>query len=365
MNDEKKKGKGINLYALVFGALAVIIILAALSTTIFNKGPTFVNTTNAVNLSNYGPTHQITGISAWINSPPLRLPELRGNVVLIDFWTYSCINCIRSIPHLNAWESEYGSNGLVIIGIHTPEFWFEHNLTNVQNAVKRFNITYPVALDNGYGTWDAYGNNAWPAEYLIDKNGDLRYMSYGEGDYNQTELAIRALLQQAGYPVPSTTTNVPLGVNFSGIRSPEIYLGYATTRQALGGGEQFEPNKTIGYYPFNITNINQAYLWAVWYDAPDSVVAVNQSRIYLIYNASKVNVVASGNGNQTTISVKLDGKPLNLSYLGSDDVLVNGNAIATIGPSRLYNIVSAPSYGAHVLEIDANLGFRIYTFTFG
>ena len=124
--------------------------------------------------------------------PPLNITQLKGKVVLIDFWTYSCINCIRSIPHLNAWQREYGGNGLVIIGVSTPEFQFEHNYSNVYAAVKKFNITYAVALDNNYSTWDAYGNEYWPAEYLIDKNGDIRYASFGEGDYNTTENVIRA-----------------------------------------------------------------------------------------------------------------------------------------------------------------------------
>jgi len=365
MSEDGKTKRPLNLYVLVFGILAAIIIVAALSTTVFNRSVTGSNSIKGANLPDYGPAANIIGISAWVNSPPLSMSQLRGKVVLVDFWTYSCINCIRSIPHLNAWEGEYGSNGLVIIGVHSPEFGFEHNLTNVKSAVTRFNITYPVALDNNYSTWDAYRNNYWPADYLIDKNGELRYASYGEGDYNQTENAIRALLQEAGYSVPAATTNVPLGVNFSGIESPEIYLGYAKSRQPLGGNEQFEPNQTIGYYPLNISQDNLAYLYGFWYDAPDSIVAVNKSSIYLIYKAKRVNVVASGNGNQTSISVKLGGAALNQSSLGADDVLVNGNAIATIGPSRLYNIVSSPTYGVHVLEIDANPGFRIYTFTFG
>lgn len=363
MKNEKKKGK-VNLYLLVFGVLAALVIAAALSTTIFNKSSTQTNTAGA-NLTNHGPAPNIAGISAWINSPPLNLSSLRGKVVLVDFWTYSCINCIRSIPHLNAWESEYGQNGLVIIGVSTPEFQFEHNYSNVAAAVKKFNITYPVALDNNYATWDAYANQYWPADYLVDANGDLRYVSYGEGGYNQTENAIRSLLMQAGYSVPAEATNVPLGVNFSGIGSPEIYLGYAKARQALGGNEQYYPNQTVTYSPANISQANVAYLYGNWYNAPDSMIAVNNSLIYLVYKARNVNIVASGNGNQSTIQVLLDGKNLNMSSLGADDVSENGIATATIGASRLYNIVSTPSYGVHLLEINASRGFRIYTFTFG
>ncbi len=144
----------------------------------------------------------------------------------MDFWTYSCINCIRTIPYLNAWESKYGNNGLVIIGVHTPEFQFEHNYSNVEAAVKKFNIKYPVALDNNYSTWDAYGNEYWPADYLIDANGDIRYESIGEGNYNVTEAAIRELLVSAGYTVPSNLTNLTSNYNLSQIGTPELYLGW-------------------------------------------------------------------------------------------------------------------------------------------
>lgn len=360
---KKENVKGPNIYLIVFGVLIVIIALAALSTVIFNKSAhQSLGVTS--NLSNYGPAPQITGIAAWINSPPLTISQLKGKVVLVDFWTYSCINCIRSIPHLNAWENEYAGNGFVIVGVHTPEFQFEHNYTNVLAAVKKFNITYPVALDNNYGTWDAYGNEYWPADYLIDSNGNIRYVSYGEGDYNQTEAAIRALLVQAGYSIPTVTTNVLLGVNFSEIGSPEIYLGYAKAREALGGGEQFGQNQVVDYLPINVTEANSAYLFGSWYEAADNLTAVNNSKIFLIYKARNVNIVASSNGN-VPITIKLDWKNLNQSSLGSDDVLINGTAIATVNASRLYNIVSTPTYGVHVLEIDASKGFTIYTFTFG
>jgi thiol-disulfide isomerase/thioredoxin len=363
----EKKSKKISPYLIVFGILVVIIIAAALSTTLFNTASQ-QSPSGTANLSNYGPAPNIVGISGWINSQPLNISQLKGKVVLVDFWTYSCINCIRSIPHLNAWQSEYGgSNGLVIIGVSTPEFQFEHNYSNVYAAVKKFNITYPVALDNNYGTWDAYHNEYWPADYLVDANGTIRYEAFGEGDYNQTENAIRILLAQAGYKVPTASTSVPLGVNFSGIGSPEIYFGYATARQPLGGGESFAPNQTKTYLPQNITQQNAAYLFGSWYNAPDGMISVNNSRIYLVYYAKNVNIVASGvNGTNSTITLKVNGMNLNQSYLGADDMISNGIATATIGPSRLYNIVSAPSYsGWHELEIDASPGFKIYTFTFG
>ena len=201
-----------------------------------------------------------------VNSPPLNLSALKGKVVLVDFWTYSCINCIRTIPYLNAWESKYGSDGLVIIGVSTPEFQFEHNYTNVQNAVSRFGIKYPVALDNNYSTWSAYNNHYWPADYLIDKNGNVRYVAFGEGDYNATEKAIQVLLEDAGYSVNSTFSNVSSNVNFSGIGTPEIYLGYATERAPIGNAEGFQPGNVVDYMPANVMMQNTPYFGGEWHN---------------------------------------------------------------------------------------------------
>lgn len=354
--------KGNSIYLIVFGVIAAIVIFAALSVTLFNKNLSSTNV-SAESLQNYGPAPNIQGISAWINSPPLNISQLRGKVVIVDFWTYSCINCIRSIPHLNAWESAYGNNGLVIIGIHTPEFQFEHNYTNVYDAVQKFGIKYAVALDNNYSTWDAYNNEYWPADYVIDANGNIRYEAFGEGDYNQTEAVIRALLQSAGYTVQSNFTDVPLGVNFSGIKSPEIYLGWAKAREYLGNQQQFYPNSTANYTFTNITQPNAVYLSGEWYNAPQYMEAVNNSKLFLVYDARYVNIVA--NGTNTSIIVMLNDTNLTSAYLGADDHFVGSEAVANITSARLYQIVAAPSYGPNLVEIDAKPGFKIYTFTFG
>jgi thiol-disulfide isomerase/thioredoxin len=351
----------INSYLVVFGIIGALILAALVSTIVFNKSIS-ANNVSLSALPDLGPAPAIQGISGWINSQPLNLSQLRGKVVLVDFWTYSCINCIRSIPHLNAWYNEYGGNGLVIIGVHTPEFLFEHSYTNVVSAVQRFGIKYAVALDNNYSTWDAYENRYWPADYLVDKNGDIRYVTFGEGNYNQTGQVIRELLVNAGYSVPSNMTSVPIGVNFSQIGTPEIYLGYATAREAIGNAQGFAQNQTVDYRPQNISQNNTVYLSGSWYDAPDSLVAVNDSRIFLVYKADKVNVVAGGN---SVISIRLDGENLSQSALGSDAHISGGRAVVNVSASRLYNVVSTPSYGWHIVEIDAGPGFRIYTFTFG
>ncbi len=360
----------LNPYIIVFGAVAVIIIIAALSTLVFNKNLA-QNNVSLSNLQDYGPAPQIQGIAAWINSPPLNLTSLRGKVVLVDFWTYSCINCIREIPHLNAWYSAYGGNGLVIIGVSTPEFQFEHNYSNVAAAVKADGIKYPVALDNNYSTWDAYGNEYWPAEYVIDANGIIRYESFGEGDYNETEEVIRELLVSAGYTVPPNLTDVPLGVNFSGIETPELYFGYAEALNrgsSLGNPQGYVPNKDVNYTLPNLTSqkTNTIYLQGEWLNAPYYMLSVNNSDIFLTYHAEKVNIVAGVNGTKSAnIIVKLDGQNLTANELGSGMSLVNGEAVGDINGSRLYNIVSTSSYAWHTVEIEASPGVAVYTFTFG
>ncbi|MDE1857042.1 MAG: redoxin family protein [Candidatus Micrarchaeota archaeon] len=362
-----------DLYMLVFGIIVLLVLVALATTAIFNRitapknttAPSGANVTApSQNLTDYGIAPPLKGIAYWINSQPLNLTQLKGKVVLLDFWTYSCINCIRTLPYLEAWQKEYGSKGLVIIGVHTPEFQFEHNYTNVLNAVKADNITYAVAMDNNYSTWYEYGNQAWPEHYLIDKNGHVREIQIGEGGYNTTQNDIVQLLQQAGYNATMVSMNVSSTVNFSGINTPEVYFGYlyASGRDYIGNSEGFQPNKTVSYMLSVPIRNSTAYLSGQWYNAPDGMVAVNSSKIFLKYRAKNVNIVASGNSTET---IKLDGKNVTQIYLGSDDKLVNGVAVVGVNASRLYNVISGPTYGWHTLEIDASPGFKIYTFTFG
>lgn len=351
----------LNIYVIVFAAIAALIVVAALSTFLFNKSAV-QSAYSTSNLANLGPAPPIQGIAYWINSQPLTLSQLKGKVVLLDFWTYSCINCIRTIPYLEAWEQKYGSEGLVIIGIQSPEFNFEKNYTNVLNAVKRFNITYPVAMDNNHSTWNAYGNQYWPEDYFIDKNGDVRYIQIGEGDYAQDEEIIQELLRNASYNVSTGLVNVTSNVNFSQIGTEETYLGYATARAPIGNSQGFVPNSTVNYTITGKMQNNTAYFSGEWYNAPDSMISVNDSELFLTYKAKNLNIVAGGN---STITVMLDGRNLNQSYLGAADTLSNGTATVRINSSRLYNIVAGPSYGWHTVEIIAKPGFRIYTFTFG
>src|SRR5437667_3918435 len=188
-------------------------------------GPKLVSAPTTAQLADYGRAPDFSHISDWLNTPgdrPLSLASLRGKVVLVDFWTYSCINCLRTLPHLEAWDRAYRKDGLVIVGVHTPEFAFEHSLSNVREATRRLGVRYPIAIDNGYGTWQAYGNQYWPAEYLIDRNGHVRHAHFGEGEYSQTESLIRRLLA-ADMNTLAAATKAP-DTTPSGILTPEPYL---------------------------------------------------------------------------------------------------------------------------------------------
>jgi thiol-disulfide isomerase/thioredoxin len=355
-----------NAYVIVFGIVAIVVVAAAVSTLFTSQG-SGQTIGNPSTLPDYGPAQNFQGIAAWINSPALSISQLHGRVVLVDFWTYSCINCIRTIPYLNAWYNEYGNNGLVIVGVHTPEFNFEKNYSNVLTAVHNFGIKYPVALDSNYGTWNAYGNQYWPADYVIDANGTIRYKQLGEGDYNGTEAVIRELLQSAHYSVPSGTAyNIVsgTGVDFSQIGTPEIYVGYATARQPIGNAQGFSPGQVVDYTVQGGLQRNYVYLTGDWYNANDSMIAAGKdAKVYLLYDAKVVNIVAQG--NDSLIVVSLDGNPPSGAFLGKDLSLTGGSASAYVGMARLYNIVNGPSYGEHEVVITASPGFRLYTFTFG
>jgi thiol-disulfide isomerase/thioredoxin len=356
----------VNAYVLVFGIVGIVIAAAVVSALLSSQGSS-QTVTDVSLLPNLGKASNFQGISAWINSSPLNISELEGKVVLVDFWTYSCINCIRTIPYLNAWYSKYVNNGLVIVGVHTPEFQFEKNYTNVLAAVKSFGIKYPVALDSADATWNAYSNQYWPADYLIDKNGNIRDMHIGEGGYNSTETLIQGLLRNAGYNVTGgILANSVNGtsVDFSKIGTPELYVGYATARSPIGNREGFSQGQVVDYASPGSMQNNTVYFSGRWYNARDSMVSAgNDTKVFLIYDAKVVNIVAQG--NFSVITIRLDGKNLQQAYLGSDLAIHQGVASGSVSSARLYNIIDGPSYGWHLLEMDASPGFTLYTFTFG
>jgi thiol-disulfide isomerase/thioredoxin len=328
-----------------------------------------------IDKSQFKKAKDFTKISEYINTKSISLDDLKDKVVLVDFWTYSCINCIRTIPHLNEWYDKYSDKGLVIVGIHTPEFEFEKNSDNVKSAVQKFGIKYPVLQDNDKETWNEYENRYWPRKYLIDDEGYIRYDHIGEGAYNETEKVIQALLSERAAHLGIKNINLNKSqnvdsdlrlesqeVNFSKIKSPELYFGYEFARSPLGNIEGFKSNQIVSYNLLENSEIkpNQIYLEGKWKNNPDHMeLQSNNGSIILKYNSKSVNIVAGGNGNFTVIQ---DGK-LITSDLSKDE---SSDGIFMIDKQRLYNLVTNKDYGEHTIEIDVKgQGFQIYTFTFG
>jgi thiol-disulfide isomerase/thioredoxin len=316
---------------------------------------------------------EFKGITSYINTNGTKLSDLKGRVVLVDFWTYSCINCIRTLPYLVDWNQKYSDKGLVIVGIHSPEFEFEKNIDNVKQAVARFGIKYPVLLDNDHGTWNAYQNNYWPRKYLVDSEGYIRYDHIGEGGYAETENAIRNLLAERSNQQALETTNlnqtkliVPntSSVDLNQIKTPELYFGYQYARSQLGNIEGFNPEKTVNYtIPTSNLDPNVIYLQGLWKNNPDNMELVGpDGKITLVYSAKSVNIVAGGKGH-VTVREYDNGVQTNNSSKGND---TDAEGKLSIEGQRLYNIADNTNYGNHHVEIDAKgPGFKIYTFTFG
>jgi thiol-disulfide isomerase/thioredoxin len=317
---------------------------------------------------------ELTNVKGYINSEPITLADLKGKVVLVDFWTYSCINCIRTIPYLNAWYEKYADDGLVIVGVHTPEFEFEKDYNNVKTAVEKFGIKYPIVQDNEKGTWEAYENRYWPRKYLIDNEGYIRYDHIGEGAYTETEKVIQSLLTErteftgANMTIDQSISNPesPLTVNFDRINTPELYFGYEYSGAPLGNSEGYKPDQVVKYIiPGEDGNTsimpNRIYLDGEWKNNADHMeLQSDVGRIVLSYSAKAVNIVAGGNGE---LHILEDNSPLDNISRGTD---VSEDGIIKIDGQRLYNVVAHEDYGTHQITIEvAGRGFQIYTFTFG
>jgi cytochrome c biogenesis protein CcdA/thiol-disulfide isomerase/thioredoxin len=298
----------------------------------------------ASKLQDYGQAPDFKKISSWLNSKPLTLASLRGKVVLIDFWTYSCVNCIRTLPYVKRWYETYKDEGLVVVGVHTPEFAFEHVRGNVERAVSSFGIHYPVALDNDYGTWTAWGNRYWPAEYYIDREGHVRYAHFGEGDYGETEKVIRTLLAETDLPAPvsgSIRDRTPTET-----LTPETYLG--TERLESFVGSPVVPGREAAYTIPKVVPLNGVAYGGRWLVGKERIVAGSDARLRLAFHARDVYLVLGGSGE---VGVHVDGKP-------ERTVDVTGD--------RLYALVSSPGEAAdHTLDLSFTPGVEAYAFTFG
>ncbi|MCB0862083.1 MAG: cytochrome c biogenesis protein DipZ [Solirubrobacterales bacterium] len=296
----------------------------------------------------------------WFNTPgdkPLTMAGLRGRVVLVDFWTYTCINCIRTQPYLKAWDEKYRDKGLTIVGVHTPEFPFERDAGNVEDAIKRAGIKYPVVQDNDYGTWDAYGNQYWPAEYLIDAKGQIRHTHFGEGSYDETEDAIRSLLAEAGHD-PGKGMSGARGIQPSaGVTTPESYLGAARADRFVNG--IIRPgSQDFGGTP-NLVPDSLGYS-GKWRIGLDKAIA-DGGQLDLNFNARRVYLVLSSPGRPRQVKVDLDGKSIPAKLAGSD--VKDGSVEVT--NQRLYSLATLPSVGRHVMKLDFDPGVEGYAFTFG
>jgi cytochrome c biogenesis protein CcdA/thiol-disulfide isomerase/thioredoxin len=303
----------------------------------------------AVQLENCGPAPDLRGIAAWLNTPggkPITLDSLRGKVVLIDFWAYSCINCQRAIPHVVGWYRAYHNTGLEVIGVHTAEYAFERVAGNVAQGAVDLGITYPVALDNGYSTWTNYRNRYWPAEYLIDASGTVRHIKFGEGDYDGTEKLIRQLLTDAKpgvklpQPVDAHDTTPQAGL------TPETYFGVGKVVNYGGAGVYDEGSATFDYPP--ALAADKFALSGPWsLDYQGATADGDKSAIKLNYHAKNVYIVVGGTG---TVTVMRDGKPATLPISG---------------PPTAHQIVAGDHVAPGMLEVRPSKGLQVFSFTYG
>ena len=335
---------------------------------------------------------ELRDTGAWINSDPFTVESQRGKVVLIDFWTYTCINCIRTLPYLKSWHDRYAEEGLVILGVHTPEFEFEKVLTNVQDAVAEFEIEYAVVQDNDFGTWRAYRNRFWPAKYLIDKDGYIRYTHFGEGAYEETEEKIRELLAERGSdlsgissqvePAPALDAGTLNASRDEGL-TRELYAGLARNFNALQSGatppyvlhsEFFQqPGEDVLYTDPGQHENHFLYLEGLWRSTEDSLVHARETDDFIDYvairfYATTVNgVMAPLNSEAFTVRLTIDDVALTPDQAGSDVMFDDdGNSFVLVDQARMYRLVEMGEYAGHELKlIPRSPDMQLFAFTFG
>ena len=321
-----------------------------------------------------GTLPSLSGATGWLNSPPLTAEQLRGKVVLIDFWTYSCINCLRAMPFVHEWAQRYRDHGLVVVGVHTPEFAFERDPRNVMKAVQQLKVEYPVALDNQYSIWRAFNNRYWPAHYFIDAQGNIRGHQFGEGNYAHSEQVIRRLLVEAGQtelpppadPAAADLQGVATQADMGNLRSPETYLGHARAEQFASPGGQ-RADAAFGYTLPSTLALNQWGLSGQW-RVNDEAAQLQQAggRIAFQFHARDLHLVlAPGeDGKPVRFRVLLDGKPLPAADAGAD---VAADGTGTVNEHRLYQLIrQRGTIGPHRFEIEfLDAGVQAYAFTFG
>ena len=311
----------------------------------------------------------LVGISHYLNTSSEELAKkMKDKVILYDIWTYSCINCVRTLPFITSWDEKYSDQGLLIIGIHSPEFEFEKDPQNVKIAIEKYGITYPVVMDNSMETWKAFENNYWPRKYIADHKGNLRYDHIGEGDYQETEKIIQQLLDERAIAmnIENISENKLVIIQefeHTLFRTPELYFGYkfAQNRNQLGSDEGFQPERIVKYSEPKNIQLNKFYPIGNWKNHQDSMeLTESKGMIKLSFDAKEVNIVTE---NSAQLEIFLDGVPLTEKHAGSD--ISFGNRIDVFNPG-MYNIISSETSISHTMEIIIDgKGFQAFTFTFG
>ncbi|MCU1456006.1 MAG: transrane protein [Actinomycetia bacterium] len=333
---------------------AVVVAAIASPSTIGSK-------VDAANLPVGPEAPPLIGAKAWLNGPPVTATQTRGKVVLYDFWTYSCVNCVRTLPHVRAWYDRYKADGLEVVGIHSPEFQFEKSTGNVQEAATKLGVTWPVAVDSNLSIWDAFKNQYWPAKYITDRQGHIRYTHFGEGNYDEAEDVIRSLLgvkksaPRAG-AAPSTDATVGVQIN------PETYLGSSHGAQPIQAGTHSAGDPGTLAAP-------DVALVGTWTTDPEYSTNENAGASIVVgVQAREANLVmTTKGGGPIDVDVELDGKPVPAPDRGASLHLTpDGRTVMTVQASDLYRIIRLPGVEQHQLRLTATQpGLRAYAFTFG
>jgi thiol-disulfide isomerase/thioredoxin len=327
--------------------------------------------TSSMRLPVEGELPSFGGTTGWLNSPPLTSSGLRGKVVLTSFWTYTCINWLRQLPYLRAWADKYSGHGLVVVGVHTPEFWFERDAGNVRRAVREMRIDYPVATDSDYGIWGAFDNHYWPALYFADARGRLRHHYFGEGEYQQSEMVIQQLLAEAGSGgaghelVSVDAQGLEAPADWAALRSPENYTGYDRTENFASPGGAV-PDAPHSYTAPAGLRLNQWALSGDW-TMEDQAVTLDRpgGRIACRFHARDLHLVMgpAAGGTPVRFRVLVDGQPPEVAHGGD----VDGQGHGTVTEPRLYQLIRQPGPVAdRTFEISfADPGAQVCVFTFG
>ena len=319
---------------------------------------------SGVALPELGVAPDFVATQEWFNTPgaePLSIEALTGSgrVVLIDFWTYTCINCIRTLPYLKSLDEEYRDDGLTIVGVHSPEFAFEKDASNVADAIADNEIRYPVVQDNELGTWSAFDNQYWPAKYLIGSDGQVRFVHFGEGAYEETEQAIRSLLAEAGDAELGSEARARIERIDPGLGTPETYLGFA---RAEGWVVPPRPGASdYGSVPADELDLNEFAYSGRWRVDEESGTAISGAAISLSFQARRVFLVMGSEDGPANVAIELDGEPIAADVAGQD---VSGGVVRVSG-QRLYRLVDLPEAGRHSLTLHFDPGVAGYAFTFG